>query len=358
MTESEQLTSYLKNAFLPGAEEPLSQLPLPEESHVRSWRNWHECGNVEFNILAQQLPQLFFGVENGISKSAAYHKAVLGGDFTNLPSNTDLPEGNIEFSIKSHWAGSLPTLSTRSRGDFEWLFRVLGYKGENVAISPNVHALLITGLPNPGRLVATREAWDRGELADDPLLVGCRQWNEAMKTLDTRDKTRFRDRILLIHHEPYANLEPEDVQPGLTATEWLAMSAVLRQEHEFAHYATRRMFNGMRLNLHDELIADCMGFTEACGRFDAKVFLLGLGIEHGKLPETAARVWTYVQDLSDEEVILVGDLAISAAMNVEAWLKSDDLPQRPKILRAMASMSLLEIAEKNAATVLQTRVKR
>lgn len=344
MSESSRLDKYLRNEFLDGASGSLPELPLENESHVASWRSWHEDAAVRCTLLAEQLPQLLFGVGAGVSRTPAYHQAILGGDMHARPPGDDLPDAEIWFSVEAHWAGSLPVLRSHDRDTFEWLYRVLGFKGELVRIAPSVHALLITGLPNPGRLVAVQEAWERGELAEDPLVDGCTSWNEAVQSLDRGDRTRFRDRILLTHEEQYASLGAEDVGAGLTESEWSRKSKIIRQEHEFSHYATRRMFGNMRFNLHDELIADCMGFTKAFGCFDAELFMKGLGITSGELPGPDARAWTYVQELAEEEVIMVCGLAASAAVNVQEWIQAEDVSNGPGLLHCLARTDLSTLA--------------
>mgnify|MGYP006153614287 CR=1 FL=1 len=356
MMESNQLEGYLRNDFLDEADAPLPSIPLADESHIAWWRSWNADGRIDCRMLAGQLPQLLFGVETGISKSDAYHRAILGGDVQAHPSGEHLPKGSIEFAVTAHWAGSLPVLTMRDRDLFEMLFRVLGFKGEPIDIAPSVHALLVVGLPNPGRLVATREAWERGELADDPLVTGCSTWGEAIGALDRGDPARFRDRILLVHEGPYASLAAEDVGVGLTESEWAVQSEIIRQEHEFAHYATRRLFGSMRFNLHDELIADCMGFTKAFGAFDAELFLNALGVVPGKLPDATARAWTYVRELSGEDVVAVCDLAAAAAHHVQAWLEHDGVPERPELLRALARVDLSTLAGSAALIKLRQAV--
>ncbi|HBZ97231.1 MAG TPA: hypothetical protein DEO57_05240 [Phycisphaerales bacterium] len=338
------LEDYLRNDFLEEAATPLPRLPLADESHIPWWRSWREDGELDCARLAEQLPQLLFGVESGIAKSDAYHRAILGGDMQARPSGAHLPDGSIAFTVTPHWAGRLPVLTMHDRGLFELLFRVLGFKGEPIDIAPSVHALLVAGLPNPGRLVATRQAWEQGALADDPLVAGCSTWSEAIGALDRGDRTRFRDRILLVHEGPYASLAAEDVAVDLTEAEWARQSEVIRLEHEFSHYATRRLFNGMRLNLHDELIADCMGFTKALGAFDAGLFLRGLGVVPGALPDATARAWTYVRELPERDVVAVCDLAAAAARTVQRWLEQNGLPDRSVLLHTLARLDLSTLA--------------
>jgi AraC-like DNA-binding protein len=66
---------------------------------------------------------------------------------------------------------------------------------------------------------------------------------------------------------------------GLDEQEWLQLSLIIRLEHECIHYLTSRLFNLMRNNLLDELIADYGGIVAACGYYRADWFLRFLGLE-------------------------------------------------------------------------------
>lgn len=358
MSDPVDLSAYLANPFLPAASEPLPTLPLPDESHVSGWRSWRADGPVTPAELAERMPQAAFAIEAGMAKSPAYRAAILSADASAIPSNPTLPEGMLDFSVQADFAGHLPVVGTDDRGLFEWMFRTLGARCEPVPISPQVHALLITGLIAPGRITATREAWDAGELRDDPAVTGIDQWNQAMPLLDKSDPTRFRDRMLILHDDVYAGLDASSLTPPLDSATWLEKSRTIRHHHEFAHYATRRLFQNMRLNLHDEIIADCMGFLAAFGRFDAALFLRAMGIQPGHLPPPDARAWTYVQGLSEPEVLQVCGLAIDAARNTEAWLELMPNISPPHVLQSLARTSLPELASPQSIERLTSTLER
>jgi hypothetical protein len=355
MSDPVDLSAYLANSFLPAASEALPTLPLPDESHVAGWRSWRPDGPVTPAELAERMPQAAFAIEAGMAKSPAYRAAILSADASAIPSNPTLPEGMLDFSVQADFAGHLPVVGTDDRNLFEWMFRTLGARCEPVPISPQVHALLITGLIAPGRITATREAWDAGELRDDPAVAGVAgvdQWNTAMPLLDKADPTRFRDRLLIVHDDVYAGLEAIDLDPPLDPVTWLEKSRIIRHHHEFAHYATRRLFQNMRLNLHDEIIADSMGFMAAFGRFDSTLFLRAMGIEPDRVPVSEARAWTYVQGLTEPDVLHACQLTIDAARNTEAWLELMPGLSPPQVLQSLARTSLPEIAGPDAIEIL------
>ncbi|MDE0888419.1 MAG: hypothetical protein OSA40_03060 [Phycisphaerales bacterium] len=352
MSEPVDLSAYLANAFLPAASKSLPTLPLADESHVAGWRSWRPDGPMTPADLAERMPQAAFAIEAGMAKSPAYRAAILAADASSIPSNPVLPNGALDFSVQADFAGHLPVVRTHDRDLFEWMFRTLGARCEPVPISPQVHALLITGLIAPGRITATHEAWDAGEFRDDPAVTGIDQWNQAMPLLDKADPTRFRDRLLIVHDDVYAGLEAIELDPPLDPTTWLEKSRIIRHHHEFAHYATRRLFQNMRLNLHDEIIADCMGFLAAFGRFDSTLFLRAMGIESDRVPVSDARAWTYVQGLTEPDVLEACRLTIDAARNTDAWIELMPGISPPQVLQCLARTSLPEIAGPDAIELL------
>ena len=246
---------YLNNAFLPAASETLPAFPLDDESHVKAWRSWLGDNAVTWSSLADQLPQLYFGVNEGISKTAEYRDVVLAGHLEEIPDRSVETGGALDVVIVAHWAGHLPVIHVHERHDFETLFRILAQKGEPVEISHQVHAVMIAGLVSPVRIAREHARWEDGEYREDPVVGACDSWSGALSMLDQADKLLFRDRLLVLQDVAYGDLCPADVGVDLDEREWLRLSRVIRQEHEFAHYATRRLFGNMRLNLHDELVA-------------------------------------------------------------------------------------------------------
>lgn len=346
------LEKYLRNGFLPSAAEPLSALPLEDESHVAFWKSWLADTKVTWSSLAAQIPQLSFGVGEGVSKQPEYKDVMFGGHLDAIPDSSFEGVGPIEVTIEAHWAGHLPVIHIVEREDFEMLYRILAQKGEPVGVSHQVHAVMLAGLVSPVRIAATRDIWHEGGLRDDPLVAGCVTWADAMQAIDKGDKSRFRDRLLILQDVPYADLRAEEAGVGLGEEEWLTRSRVIRKEHEFAHYATRRLFSNMRLNLHDELVADCMGFTAAFGRFDSDLFLRGLGIDGAGKPAPDSRCWTYVQELDGQDVERACAIAVQAARNVEAWIENRGEVERSLLLRTLAANSLPELATDHASDLL------
>jgi hypothetical protein len=87
----------------------------------------------------------------------------------------------------------------------------------------------------------------------------------------------------------------------------------------------------MRLNLLDELIADCMGMVAALGRFNAELFARCLGIQ-----SATGRWTTYTKALSETDARLAIDLAMVRANELE-----QHLDQRPELLLREQAMERL-----------------
>ena len=99
---------------------------------------------------------------------------------------------------------------------------------------------------------------------------------------------------------------------------WLGIekSSLLRVEHEMTHYATNRMLGSFRLNIHDELLADFMGFTSSLGFFSADLFFLAMGIDGDCIPINC-RFRNYCQELDEDEIQKVLLMSRCSAFNLE-----------------------------------------
>jgi hypothetical protein len=344
-----EVGDYLRNAFMPSAERPLPDLPLPEESNVGCWREWLEIEPTS-ERLVKWLPQLALEVREGVSRSTQYKRGILGGDLELLPDPAGFSlHGSFQVAIEEHWSGNLPVITLTDRADFEHFFRCLGNHGEPIDISPQVHALMVIGLVSPRKVDAARTLWEEGLMKDDSRVEGCSNWSEAMRALDSQDKCFFRDQVLLTHVDRYAGLDCDQVDHGLTPDRWLEVSRVIRLNHEFTHHATRRIFGSMRMNLHDEIIADCIGFLAGLGTFESTVFLMGLGIDSDGEARSDGRVRMYVRGLDEDEVRTVCGLTVSAARNLESWLGDRGSVEAPRLTRALARLSLEDLAGSDAS---------
>lgn len=290
-------------------------LPLPEEAHVAVWREYaRAAGNNPLALLQAKLPQLNAPIRAGVSATPEYGaltrqgKAFRRSDFGGR-LRLERPAA-LRLSIHDHPAGALPVLITAHRPDLVTLLRAFGHRNEPAPIPPTVNAMMVSGYINWDRIGRYRSEWlAAGHRAED--------WPAEMSRVDREETWRFRDRLMLAGTAPYAGLSVRALGLRLTPAVWRRRSLILRIEHEFTHYATKRLFGAMRNNLLDELIADFMGMTAALGRFRAKWFLAGMGIE--KWPEIKAegRAHAYRMGLGDADFVKACGLATRAATGLE-----------------------------------------
>ncbi|MCX5928682.1 MAG: hypothetical protein NTY40_02825, partial [Synechococcus sp. LacPavin_0920_WC12_MAG_50_7] len=204
------------------------------------------------------MPQLRLPQVKGISRSEIYRTLVLRGNDPEEPELQDAihelgcvpqwqqPE-NLRIWIASHPCGAMPVLQTPNMHDFVLLVRALAHRGEPVVLADGVHAQAISGVIHRG----------------------------LIKQLGRNSRAR----LIVLHEAPYGSVPAEHVPGKYNNHEWLEASTTLRLQHELTHLATKRLLGEMRLNMLDELIADCMGMVEALGLFDANLFGLCLGID-------------------------------------------------------------------------------
>jgi len=143
----------------------------------------------------------------------------------------------------------------------------------------------------------------------------------------------------VLHQAPYGSVGAEQVPGSLSEEAWLAASTTWRLEHELTHLATKRLLGEMRLNLLDELIADCMGMVAALGRFDAGLFgrCLGIDVNHGDTPIANGRWHSYTRELSYAEAREVVGLVMARARELES-----ELQREPWLLQPTRAMERLQ----------------
>lgn len=331
-----ELDRYLESAFDLGALGPGTVLPLPDEPFIATWERWAEEARQRgaFAVLSANLPQLRFPVREGISGTDDYRAATLRGvPPEELPGATGLelerPEA-IELEIHPSPAGRIPVLLVRGRAEFVALVRALGKRNEPVPIPDSQGALMVGGFNNWTRI---RELRNPGE-----ALTG------------TTPKELYQDRFILLSDGPYSAVPATDL--GLGEDEWKEISLAIRRDHECAHYFTRRLFGSMRNHAHDELMADWAGLVAATGSFRADWFLRFLGLEDYPRYRAGGRLEIYRGDLSDEAFAALQGLIRSAAFNLEAF-RAETLEERARMLTALASLRLDELASPEGGALLQ-----
>jgi hypothetical protein len=288
---------------------PLSDLP------ELGW--WQELGRCSANgagqglqllrTLETALPQLLLPQVDGISGTELYKSLVLRGE---AADRRQLSAGGPEvfwhqpealtFWIAHHPCGAMPVLQTPSRHDFAQLLRALAHRGEPQQVAEGVHAQAISGLIHWG--------------------------------LIHRFGRQSRSQLIVLHQAPYGSVPAEHVPGGLDDYEWLAVSTSLRLEHELTHLATKRLLGEMRLNLLDELIADCMGMIAALGFFSAELFGRCLGIDADD-----GRWISYTGELSEPEAHRALALVMARSLELE-----HRLTEQPQLLRPECSMQRLQ----------------
>jgi len=337
---AQEVLDYCANPFI---NKPADhELPLEDEVHLADWRRYRdEAGAEPFSYLQSKIAQLNIPIQEGISKSDAYGAVARRGtpfnraDFGDAQLVLENPH-DFDFFIHPHPAGALPILVTSHRPDFITIYRALGCRSEPVEVMPSVNAQMLAGFNNWDRIKRYREKW---AATCNPF--GGDSWGSEMKRVVQKDPGQFRDRFIILCQAPYSSLRSEELGLALSAEEWLEKSGVIRLEHEFTHYATKRLFNQMRNNLLDEIIADCMGLTSALGTFKASWFLTFIGLEKHPEIRVDGRIHTYRQELSDSAFELLCQLLPAAALGVEKIVERFYNPdKRAQFLLGLTSMTL------------------
>ena len=300
------------------ATEPWPQLPLADDTTTSWWRQL--IANAPSGVLQGQplvqtlqsaLPQLRLPQVTGISRSDLYRQLVLrGAEGTSAALQAVGPQpvwqqiGALRLFLAPHPCGAMPVLLTPSGSDFCLLVRALAHRCEPVALAHGVHAQAVSGLIHWG--------------------------------LIRRFGPKSRTQLILLHEAPYGSVAAQHV-PGLPSNEsWLEASTALRLEHELTHLATKRLLGEMRLNLLDELVADCMGMVAALGLFDAQLFGRCLGLDSNGAPLPNGRWRTYVADLDAGDTHQALRLVMERARELQVLLQA-----HPTLLRPESAMARL-----------------
>ncbi len=346
----EQLLRYAENAFRRTDPNAIATFPLPDERHLEDWRGYAARAESEgvAAVLFETLSQLSVPIRQGVSESTAYRKLTRQGEpFREEDFGGRLrlakPEA-LELFIHDHPAGALPVLVTDDRDDFISLFRALACRSEPQEVSPSVNAQMIAGLNNWDRIERYRRRWERSH-----PLAPARAWRDEMKRVAAEAPGHFRDRLVIVFKSPYSAVSAATLGLAWTEAEWVERSMTLRVEHEFTHYATKRLFDTMRSNLHDELLADFMGMTRAAGRFSHEWFARFLGMSDWPDVPAGGRVHAYREELDDEALILAGHLVMDAAEKLEGIaMRFYEEERRDDFFLALTQLGLGELASSEA----------
>ena len=298
--------------------QPRPQLPLADDTSTSWWRQLIADGysgvlqgEPLVKSLQAALPQLRLPQVTGISCSDLYRRLVLRGEEgTSAALQAVGPEPvwqqieSMRLSLAPHPCGAMPVLLTPNESDFCLLVRALAHRCEPVALAHGVHAQAVSGLIHWGLI---------------------RHFGPSSRA-----------QLILLHEAPYGSVAAHHV-PGLPSHEsWLEASTALRLEHELTHLATKRLLGEMRLNLLDELVADCMGMVAALGLFDADLFARCLGLDPNGAPFPYGRWRTYVAELDAGDAHHALRLVMERARELQGLLQA-----HPDLLRPESAMERL-----------------
>ncbi len=359
----EELLSYNENVFDLSVLGNRLELPLEDEGFVECWKAWNaETGEQNaFGVLKKYLPQLSFPIREGQRQSGDYRAATLRGtSVASLPEATGLdlerPE-LVDLEIFQSLAGRIPVLKIRGRSEFETLVQAIAKKNEPIPIPKSQGAVMIAGYNNWERIHALRQAWED----KDPTQRENETWQQEFKRISAQ-RELYQDRFILLSDGPYSGVDAASL--GLTEQDWRDHSLIIRRDHECTHYFTRRLFQSMRNNLLDELIADYAGLMGALGRFRADWFLRFIGLEDFPSYRPGGRLDIYRGDppLSERAFEVLHVLVKKAAENLEQANDSlfgpDDSKKaaRPQdtaiMIVALSSLRMEQLASPTATEIL------
>lgn len=334
------LTEYLANPYADALDRAADWLPLADEPHVATWREYAVEAEAEgvAAVLRRRIVQLRFPVREGMSADPAYRAATRqGADPDPLAGGAELvdPEG-LELELHESIAGTVPVLLARRRRDFVTLVRCLAGRNEPVPVPDAMGACLVKGLVNWDRIGRLRRLWEESGRGGS--------WSDELRRLMPH-KELFQDRFLLLSRGPYSGVLASAA--GLDERRWLEDSVRIRRDHECFHHLTLRLFGSIRSHLLDELLADAAGLVGAYGRYDGGLALRFLGLE--SYPEVRAEgrlgVYTGAPGLSPEALAVVRRIAVEVVGVLEGALDAERerlaAPgERARVLLALAARGL------------------
>jgi hypothetical protein len=262
----------------------------------------------------------------------------------------------LQLIIHQSIAGAIPVLLTGNREDFVSLVQALTMRNEPKPIPASMGACMVAGFNNWDRIRQYRQQWED----KNPLNCSESSWAEEFGRLIPH-KELYQDRLILLSDGPYSDVPASEM--GLSESQWRNLSLTIRLEHECTHYFTRRLFDSMRNNLLDELIADYRGIVAATGHYRADWFLRFLGLESFPNYREGGRLQNYrgQPPLSDGAFKILQALVKTAVENLERFDAEYageliTLNNQPLMLVALTYLTLEELASKEARIRLKKTI--
>jgi hypothetical protein len=362
-SEVEELLAYNENVFNCSSLTDSRKFPLAPEPHVTAWEEYAIASQKVgvFEALSNRLVQLQFPIQEGISQTEAYRAATRRGvpvDGMAEASNLILKQPEkLQLIIHQSLAGTIPVLLAGNREDFVSLVQALTKRNEPVTIPASMGACIVSGFNNWDRIHRYRQQWE----VQNPGNCSESRWKEEFQRIIPH-KQLYQDKFIILSPGSYSNISARDM--GLEAQEWLRLSLIIRLEHECTHYFTHRLFNLMRNNLLDELIADYIGIVAACGYYRSDWFLRFLGLESFPDYRLGGRLENYrgQPPLSDGAFKILQVLVKAAAENLQRFhaeyaSESRNNNIQPLMLMGLTYLTLEELASGEAIFLIKEALK-
>ncbi|MBH8563499.1 hypothetical protein I8748_15110 [Nostoc sp. CENA67] len=362
-SEVEELLAYNDNVFHHSSFSDSLKFPLAPEPHVSAWEEYAIASQKVgvFEALSSKLVQLQFSIQEGISQTEAYLAATRRGlpvDGITEASGLMLKQPEkLQLIMHQSLAGTIPVLLAGNREDFVSLVQALTKRNEPLLLPESMGACIVSGFNNWDRIRRYRQQWEvqnSGNCSES-------SWKAEFQRIIPQ-KQLYQDKFIILSPGFYSNISARDM--GLEESEWLRLSLIIRLEHECTHYFTYRLFNSMRNNLLDELIADYRGIVTACGYYRADWFLRFLGLESFPAYRVGGRLENYrgQPPLSDGAFKILQALVKAAAENlqrfhVEYASESRDSNIQPLMLMALTYLTLEELASSEAIFFIKEALK-
>ncbi|WYL97363.1 MAG: hypothetical protein HEQ35_29390 [Gloeotrichia echinulata IR180] len=368
--QAEELLEYNQNVFAHNTFTHPIQFPLTSEPHVAVWEEYGVLARVvgAFEVLQQRLVQFKFPILAGISETEAYRSATRRGvSADGIVEATGLvlqePE-KLQLILHQSLAGTIPVLLPGNREDFVSLVQALTMRNEPQPIPNSMGACIVSGFNNWDRIRQYRQQWQ----AENSVNGSASNWAAEFQSIIPQ-KHLYQDKFIILSNGSYSNVSATDM--GLEEREWERLSLTIRLEHECTHYFTRRLFNSMRNNIFDELIADYRGIIAAIGYYRADWFLRFLGLESFPTYREGGRLQNYrgKPPISDGAFEILQALVKAAAENLQRFdaelrsyfLRETSQPKlgvrdaniQPLMLICLTYLTLEELASPEAQSRLQ-----
>ncbi len=359
--QAQELLVYNQNVFNHNTSSHTIQFPLPPEAHIAAWEEYALTARVvgTFAALKRVLVQLRFPIVEGISQTEAYQAATRRGvavdGMTEATGLVLQQPQKLQLILHQSLAGTIPVLLTENRNDFVSLVQALTKRNEPHPIPASMGACIVSGFNNWDRIHQYRQKWEAESFAN------CYQskWQEEFQRLIPQ-KELYQDKFILLSSGSYSNVSASDME--LEESQWQSLSLKIRLEHECTHYFTRRLFNSMRNNILDELIADYRGIVAATGFYRADWCLRFLGLESFPNYREGGRLQNYrgQPPLSDGAFKILQALVKAAAENLQRYHVEDltNTNMQPLMLMGLTHLTLEELASQEAKFRIQQTLEK